>query len=375
MKKSVYKLFCHLLLVIGFSTFVVNITKGQELALVPNNGNATVSVIDVSTQSVIDMLNVGGGPIAVAWHPSGRRIYVCNRLGQSISVFNFDGSVFAPLHTFNVGFASYGLSVKPDGTELWVADDSNGEIKVYNASDPFNLITTIGFPGTFNAWSVEFTPDGTKAIATSPFTSPGDIVFINTSTYDPNFVTSSIPLGGLGSAISRDGSRYAVVGGGMPVTDPGVLEIFDVNTEASITTIPIGIQPSSVVWSLDDSRIYVANFSSNSISVINANTNLVVNTITTNGSEPNGLDISSDGNFLFVPLSGSNIVEVFSTVSESSIGEIMVGSIPVNIGRFIFRIHPIPTLSQWGWIALSLLVGILGILQLKYYATKKIKAT
>ncbi|HMQ06726.1 MAG TPA: YncE family protein [Saprospiraceae bacterium] len=354
-------------LVVGISILLTSISKGQELALVPNFDDATVSVIDVSSNSVFDVLNVGNGPISVAWHPGGRRVFVSNRTSQSISVFDFNGTAFSLQTTFNVGFACVGISIKPNGGELWIADDTNGAINVFNTSSPYNLITTINFPGD-NAWSVEFTPDGTKAIASSPFYT--DIAFINTSTYVPNFVTTSLVNGGLGSAISRDGNRYAVTEAGAST----LIEIFDVVTEMDITTISVGNQPSSAVWSLDNSRLYVTNFGDNSISVINTNTNTVTNTIPASGLQPNGIDLSSNGNHLYVPLSGSNVVEVFSTLTETSVSTIPVGLNPVNVGRFIFRIHPIPTLSQWGILVVFLILCITGVLSLNHKKKISIKS-
>jgi len=48
-------------------------------AYITNGNSATVSVIDTSTNTVINTIQVGATPYGVAVSPSGNRVYVANR--------------------------------------------------------------------------------------------------------------------------------------------------------------------------------------------------------------------------------------------------------------------------------------------------------
>ena len=66
-----------------------------------------------------------------------------------------------------------------------------------------------------------------------------------------------------------------------------------------VANISVGSSPQGVVVSPDSSTAYVANFSSDTVSVISAQTNSVENTISV-GKTPQDLAISSDGKTLYV---------------------------------------------------------------------------
>jgi YVTN family beta-propeller protein len=71
----------------------------RELALTPdgrtllsaNHGSNTVSFIDPDRLSEIDRVSVGNGPNSILVGPAGRRAYVFNSLGDSISVLDLPG--------------------------------------------------------------------------------------------------------------------------------------------------------------------------------------------------------------------------------------------------------------------------------------------
>ena len=66
-----------------------------------------------------------------------------------------------------------------------------------------------------------------------------------------------------------------------------------------IANVNVGDNPSGVVVSPDNQSVYIANFLSNTVSIINAQTNTVENTISV-GTAPDELAISSDGSKLYV---------------------------------------------------------------------------
>ncbi len=84
-----------------------------------------------------------------------------------------------------------------------------------------------------------------------------------------------------------------------------------------VSKIPVGEHPNQIAVHPKDDRIFVANASSNSVSVIDANRGVVVETIITalfplapEGSTPDALAIAPDGGTLYVANADNNCVAV-----------------------------------------------------------------
>ena len=103
-------------------------------------------------------------------------------------------------------------------------------------------------------------------------------------------------------------------------------------TNTVIANIAVGNNPNGVVVSPDSSTVYVANYLSNTVSVIDAQTNTVTNSISV-GTAPYGLAISSDGSTLYVSQSTSpGAVTVIDLANGDSIQTITgIGPYPLGI--------------------------------------------
>jgi YVTN family beta-propeller protein len=100
-------------------------------------------------------------------------------------------------------------------------------------------------------------------------------------------------------------------------------------------TIPVGSQPGGVAVTPDGSKVYVANFLSNNVSVIATATNTV--TAIPAGSEPFGVAVTPDGCKVYVANGASNNVSVIATATNRVTAAITVGRGPVAFGVFIIR--------------------------------------
>ena len=101
-------------------------------------------------------------------------------------------------------------------------------------------------------------------------------------------------------------------------------------------TINVGSQPGGVAVTPDGSKVYVANFLSNNVSVIATATNTVTATIPV-GSEPFGVAVTPDGCKVYVANGASNDVSVIATATNAVTAAIAAGSGPVAFGVFIIR--------------------------------------
>ena len=89
---------------------------------------------------------------------------------------------------------------------------------------------------------------------------------------------------------------------------PSNVVVFDTETRAIVTRIPVEVSPYQTVLSADGRHLFVSNWSSESVSVIDTATNRVVRTLRV-GVNPNDMRLSADGR-LFVACSNDNSVYV-----------------------------------------------------------------
>jgi len=102
---------------------------------------------------------------------------------------------------------------------------------------------------------------------------------------------------------------------GLPVTADGST---DGTTFKVIATTPVGMGPRGIAYDPSNGYIYVTNFLSNTVWVINGATNTFV-TIITVGFEPEGVAYDPSNGYIYVANSLSDTVSIIATsVSTTS---------------------------------------------------------
>jgi YVTN family beta-propeller protein len=94
-------------------------------------------------------------------------------------------------------------------------------------------------------------------------------------------------------------------------TGPSNVVVFDARTRQIVTRIPVQINPYATVLSKDGRRLFVSNWASESVSVIDTGTNKVIRTLHV-GMNPNDMKLAGDGR-LFVACSNDNTIHVIDT--------------------------------------------------------------
>jgi YVTN family beta-propeller protein len=114
---------------------------------------------------------------------------------------------------------------------------------------------------------------------------------------------------------------YAANRGADPM--PGHVSVFDVATGKVVQNIPVDISPYDLQFNDAGTRLYVSNWSSDSISVIDVASGKVTATIPT-GHNPNDMELGADGR-LYVSNGNENTVTVIDTQKRQPIETINVG--------------------------------------------------
>ncbi len=90
------------------------------------------------------------------------------------------------------------------------------------------------------------------------------------------------------------------------------VSVIDSSTNAVVATVDVGSQPMYLVFNPSNDNVYVSNYRSNDVSVIDSSTNAVVATVDV-GSQPRDIVFNPSNDNVYVGNIGSNDVSVISS--------------------------------------------------------------
>jgi YVTN family beta-propeller protein len=242
-----------------------------------------ISVVDVARRQVSRRLNSGSDPEEFALSRDGSRIYASNEDTRTATVVNVASGKVE--HILLAAQEPEGVATTPDGRHIVVTCETGGEIFVYDAAQ---YGTTAHFRVEPRPRSVDFLPGE-------------DIAFI-------------------------------------PSESAGKLNVVDVQAGAVLKTIalPSGSRPMRVRVASDGGRLYVSNGRAGTVSVIDAHSYALVDTIKV-GTRPWGIDLSPDGKYLYSANGPSNDISVVDLSTDKEVARVKAGSGPWGIA-----IAPVP---------------------------------
>lgn len=207
-----------------------------------------VTVIDATTNTVVTTIPAGAGCTCLvdaerlALSPDASRLYVANK--DSVSIV--DLATNTVIDTISPGRSVDAVSISPNGARLYVATGwpyPPALLQVYNTATKA-LITSIPYSG------------GSTGMAISP---DGSRIYLSSTDQGP---TADLP-------------RVKV----FDATNNTYLTSIDVGPPAPYQSSTRGVYPLSLGVSPDGSRVYMSDFFSAKLVVINALNNTVVTTI------------------------------------------------------------------------------------------------
>ena len=290
-------------------------------AYIGNNGEGTVSVISIATNTVVDKINVGQSPEGISLSPDGSKAYVSNNSSQnSVSVINTANNTVVA--TVGVGSYPSGIVVSPDGKKVYVANTLSNNVSVIDAAS--NTVTAT-IPVGAKPAGISVSPDGSKVYVANSYSN--NIFVISTAT---DSVTGTIPVNSpFDVLISPDGNTLYVT-----CYSSSSVSVVNTANNTIVATIQVGLGPAGMAISHDGSSLYVTNFSSKNVSVINTATNSVTSTIGV-GDSPAGISITPDDNWVYVANDISNNVSVINTATNTIAATINTGLGSAAYGNFI----------------------------------------
>jgi YVTN family beta-propeller protein len=262
-----------------------------------------VSVIDSSTNRVVDTISIGKKPQAIAYDAGNNNIYVANTFSNTVSVINkLANNAIATIPVDNLpGNSSSGIAYHSSNGKIYVTNLGSGTVSVIDGST--NKVDS-NIKGFFNPAGVAYDPDNGKIYVTNKEANTVSVI----NTLRNNNVVATIPVGAAPSAIAHDpdNGKIYVANSGLAYSR-GTVSVIDSSTDKVIATIPVGVGPNGVAYDPDNGKIYVANTFSNNISVIDGSNNNVVASIPVD-THPYGVVYNPDNHEIYVANYDSNTV-------------------------------------------------------------------
>lgn len=350
-------------LVGSVAALVVVATQAQAkyFAYTGNEGSNTVSVIDLSNNTVVKTIKVEARPLRLAGSPDGRRVYVTNAHGNSLSVIDtITGTVITNIPC---QLNPTEVCVTPDGQEVYVTNSRDSSITIINATtlsvidhlDTYGGANSVvpaadnrylyyGYGGSYvgvldrNSHTVTKyiytglrssrmwpSRDGTKILV--PGGTSDKICVIDTASQSVKYTSPDIGEGIRRILDSRDGKWiYA-----MAYSD-GVAGAIEVN--GSSYSYKGNTFVGDLAWMMDfsaDSRYaYACSAGSGFTSIIDTTTRQVVKTVET-GFSSYWVLTTPDGSKVLVTSPNHDTVTVIDTATQTQQAVIQVGATPWQV--------------------------------------------
>ncbi len=305
----------------GSSPVVAHIsvtTQKANIAYVPDYASNTVRAINTTNNKVIANIPVGANPGFVAISPDGKKVYVGNVSGRSLSIINTQTNQAKDISIFDDPTA---LIFSNDGTRAYVAGAS-GQCTVIDVANDA-VLTALTFPS--GGAGIALSNDGKWIYATN--LANGDIRVYDTGN---NLPSINIPAQGARYAVtSPDGQKIYFSG-----SYTNTVYVIDVATNTLSATIDLTADAEGIAISPDGSRIYVTNQSAGTVTVINAVDNSVMTSLPV-GEMPEGVSITPDGKYVYIANAGSGTLSVINTSDYTVSATIPCGIFPYAVGNFI----------------------------------------
>lgn len=112
------------------------------------------------------------------------------------------------------------------------------------------------------------------------------------------------------------------------------VSVLDTATNVIVATVPVGIAPRGVAVTPTGDFVYITNANSETVSVIATNTNTVVATIRV-GATPWGVAVTPEGAFVYVTNALSHTTAVIATATNTVVATIPTERWAASLGQFI----------------------------------------
>lgn len=236
---------------------------------------------DSETNELLKTIEVGNHPAHIVFTEDGKYALVTNNEDNSVSVIDMNN--YSVIQTINTGKGPHGFRISADSQKAYIANMGENSVSVLDLKSmkEEKKITVGSTPVT-----TAITSDGKTLVATLNAENMLAIVDIDTGEVQKVGV-------GKGPAqvyIDANNQNAYVANQGTENAPSNSISVVDLATKKVSGTIETGKGSHGVVTSPDGKRLYVTNMYENTVSVIDTAQMKVIDTIEV-GETPNGISI------------------------------------------------------------------------------------
>jgi hypothetical protein len=302
---------------------------GGTLAVVASSNTNQAAVIDLTTNTVRNLLPTGSFPLGASVTPDGRLGVVANFFGGTLTLIDLTVNPAVVSGTISTGpimTNPESVAITPNGRYGLVADGGGETEMVVVDLQQRSIVSSIS--GLAGNQGVAVSPDGTLALVLGSDTNRISVLNISANgilTDTGQRILLSGPSGGARTlAITPNGRRALVT------NTSGFVTILSINgsTVTNIGSISnLNLGTSGVAITKDGRKAYVSSISSSNVAVLNIDVN---DSVTDSGKRiaiPNGtpdtffgvpgIAITPDGGRLFVSGFNSGRLSIVDTATDT----------------------------------------------------------
>lgn len=286
---------------------------GRLAAVVTGSNFAAraLHLIDLATAQLAQTLPLADSFTGVVFAADGHTLYVGGGSSHAVHIFTRSGASASFAAAGNIPLpnaAPSGLALSPDGQFLFAACNQRHAVaRITLATRQVEYWTTGTYPYTV-------------AIA------QGKLFVSNWGGRQP------LP------SDTTDGLHPVVVDQRTGIPASGTVSAFDLATGTKLAELEVGLHPSALVVSPDQTKLYVANANSDTVAELDTRTPQLLRSLPVPlyqkaplGSSPNALAIHPDGRTLFVANASNNAVAVLDLPSAKVKGFLPAGWYPTAV--------------------------------------------
>ncbi|MDT1062706.1 YVTN family beta-propeller repeat protein [Paracoccus sp. CPCC 101403] len=292
---------------------------------VSNEKGNDVTVLDSDTLEVIGHYPVGARPRGITISPDGKELYVCVSDDDLVRVFNPE--TMEETHTLPSGPDPELFVLHPSGNPLYIANEDDNLVTVVDTKT-HKVLAEI--PVGVEPEGMGVSPDGKVVINTSETTNMAH--FINSETFEifGNVLVDSRPRFAQFNSAGTKLYVSAEIGGTVTVIDPAAQSVEKKITFEIPGVLPEAIQPVGIRVTNDGKKVFVALGPANRVAVINGETDEVEDYLLV-GQRVWQMAFTPDEKFLFTTNGNSNDVSVIDVDANKVVKSVAVGQQPWGV--------------------------------------------
>jgi YVTN family beta-propeller protein len=243
------------------------------------NANGFAFFYDTKTDELIKQVEVGSHPAHIVFTENMKYALVTNNEDNNVSVI--DMADYQVVQTIPTGKGPHGFRIASDSKTAYIANMGENTVSVIDVEN-MNEKKKVVVGET--PVTTGITSDGKTLVATLNSENVLAVVDLETEKVE------KVPVGE-GPAqvyIQQDGKYAFVANQGTPETPSDSVSKINLETKEVAATIKVGNGAHGVVTSEDNQFVYITNMYENTVSIIDNSLNKVTSTIKV-GDEPNGI--------------------------------------------------------------------------------------